>query len=98
MRSVDSLRHEAARCTRCDLYRDATQTVFGEGPVHARVVLLSPIARDPNLRPEHRLGRRRPEQDHQLGTIRTAPDRVATEGDVMRRMLDDPQGLIPIAS
>jgi DNA polymerase len=34
------LRAEAADCTRCDLYRDATQTVFGEGPVHARLVLI----------------------------------------------------------
>jgi DNA polymerase len=31
---------EAARCTRCDLYRRATQTVFGEGPVPARLMLV----------------------------------------------------------
>lgn len=31
---------EAAGCTRCDLYRDATQTVFGEGPAPASVMLV----------------------------------------------------------
>jgi len=40
MASLRQLRAEAAECTRCDLYRDATQTVFGEGPVPARLVLI----------------------------------------------------------
>ncbi|HEX6238181.1 MAG TPA: UdgX family uracil-DNA binding protein [Acidimicrobiales bacterium] len=31
---------EAAGCTRCDLYRNATQTVFGEGPAPASVMLV----------------------------------------------------------
>ncbi|MBB4099596.1 UdgX family uracil-DNA binding protein [Sphingomonas kyeonggiensis] len=35
-----ALRDEAAHCTRCDLYRHATQTVFGEGPVHARMMIV----------------------------------------------------------
>jgi DNA polymerase len=30
-----ALRDEAMRCRRCDLYKHATQTVFGEGPVDA---------------------------------------------------------------
>src|SRR5262245_35771200 len=34
------LREAAARCTGCDLYRHATQTVFGRGPVDARIVLV----------------------------------------------------------
>jgi DNA polymerase len=34
------LRAAAAGCTRCDLYRDATQTVFGEGPPDAELVLV----------------------------------------------------------
>jgi len=38
--SLDDLRAEAAGCTRCDLYRNATQTVFGDGPPSARVVLV----------------------------------------------------------
>jgi DNA polymerase len=35
-----ALREEAAHCTRCDLYRHATQTVFGEGPVDADLVFV----------------------------------------------------------
>ena len=31
---------EAASCTRCPLYRNATQTVFGEGTAHARIMLV----------------------------------------------------------
>ena len=31
---------EAAACTRCPLYRHATQTVFGEGPVRAPIILV----------------------------------------------------------
>jgi uracil-DNA glycosylase family protein len=31
---------EAAECTACDLYAGATQTVFGEGPVHAPLFLI----------------------------------------------------------
>jgi uracil-DNA glycosylase len=38
--SLKALRAEAAACTRCDLYRHATQTVFGEGARHARVMLV----------------------------------------------------------
>ena len=34
------LRDEAALCTRCDLYRCATQTVFGEGPLDAKIIFV----------------------------------------------------------
>jgi DNA polymerase len=34
------LRQEAAGCTRCDLYQRGTQTVFGEGSRHARVMFV----------------------------------------------------------
>jgi DNA polymerase len=37
---LERLAAEAAGCTSCDLYRNATQTVFGEGPVKARLLLL----------------------------------------------------------
>jgi uracil-DNA glycosylase family protein len=37
---LDTLRKAAATCTACDLYRDATQTVFGEGAEGARVMLV----------------------------------------------------------
>ncbi|MEJ7934379.1 UdgX family uracil-DNA binding protein [Sphingobium sp. AN558] len=35
-----ALREEAVGCTRCPLYRDATRTVFGEGPVDAPLVFI----------------------------------------------------------
>jgi DNA polymerase len=38
--SLDALRRRAAVCTACDLYKRATQTVFGEGPVPARLLLV----------------------------------------------------------
>jgi len=38
--TLDQLRLEAATCTACDLYRDATQTVFGEGPAGADAMLV----------------------------------------------------------
>ncbi|PYN52564.1 MAG: uracil-DNA glycosylase [Candidatus Rokuibacteriota bacterium] len=34
------LRAAAARCTGCELYRHATQTVFGRGPADARIVFV----------------------------------------------------------
>ncbi len=37
---LETLRSAAAGCQGCDLYRDATQTVFGDGAPDARVVLL----------------------------------------------------------
>jgi uracil-DNA glycosylase len=39
-RSLTALREAAAGCRGCDLYEDATQTVFGEGAAKARVVLV----------------------------------------------------------
>jgi DNA polymerase len=38
--TVDALRDAAARCTGCDLYKNATQTVFGEGPERAQIMLV----------------------------------------------------------
>ena len=39
-KDLDELRQAARGCTGCDLYKHATQTVFGEGPPSASVVLL----------------------------------------------------------
>jgi uracil-DNA glycosylase family protein len=39
MTTLDSLRREAATCTRCPLYERATQTVFGEGPTGKLVLI-----------------------------------------------------------
>ncbi len=36
----EALRDEATGCIRCPLYRDATQTVFGEGPVDAALMFV----------------------------------------------------------
>ena len=38
--SLRALRDAAARCRGCDLYKQATQTVFGEGRAHAAVMLV----------------------------------------------------------
>lgn len=37
---LEVLRHASLTCRGCDLYRDATQTVFGKGPSTARAVLV----------------------------------------------------------
>ncbi len=37
---LDEARREADSCRRCDLWRSATQTVFGAGPVDADVMLV----------------------------------------------------------
>ena len=36
----ESILADAKRCTRCHLYRHATQTVFGEGPLDARIMFV----------------------------------------------------------
>ncbi|WP_454332158.1 UdgX family uracil-DNA binding protein [Streptomyces glaucescens] len=38
--TLDTLRRAAADCRGCPLHRDATQTVFGAGDAHARVMLV----------------------------------------------------------
>jgi uracil-DNA glycosylase family protein len=38
--SLKTLREEAADCRACPLWKDATQTVFGEGPPHASAMLV----------------------------------------------------------
>ena len=38
--SLSALRKAAQRCTACPLHEAATQTVFGEGPAHARLLLV----------------------------------------------------------
>lgn len=38
--TLDAVRRRAAACTACDLYRRATQTVFGEGPTPAALMLI----------------------------------------------------------
>jgi probable DNA metabolism protein len=38
--SIEALREEAADCRACDLWKNATQTVFGEGPQVAQIMLI----------------------------------------------------------
>src|SRR2546429_1305660 len=39
-RSVNQLKEAAASCRGCDLWAEATQTVFGEGAEHSRMMLI----------------------------------------------------------
>ena len=39
-RNLSRIRDEAAGCRRCHLWKRATQTVFGEGPMSARLMLV----------------------------------------------------------
>lgn len=39
-KTLKSLREAAAHCRGCDLYKNATQTVFGEGKARARIVFV----------------------------------------------------------
>src|SRR6202163_1749309 len=38
--SLKALREEAAHCRACHLWKNAAQTVFGEGPQHAQMMLV----------------------------------------------------------
>jgi len=38
--TIESPRAQAAVCERCELYLEAEQTVFGEGPVGAQLMLV----------------------------------------------------------
>jgi uracil-DNA glycosylase len=51
--SLRELSAEAASCTRCDLYRNATATVFGEGQARASLVLVGEQPGDAEDRQGH---------------------------------------------
>lgn len=51
--TLKSVREAAAHCRGCDLYKDATQTVFGEGPAHARVMFVGEQPGDSEDREGH---------------------------------------------
>ena len=52
-RTVPLLRKAAEHCQGCDLYKDATQTVFGEGPARASVVFVGEQPGDQEDRQGH---------------------------------------------
>lgn len=51
--TVRELRAAVQNCRGCDLYRAATQAVFGEGPIHARIVLVGEQPGDEEDRQGH---------------------------------------------
>jgi uracil-DNA glycosylase family protein len=51
--SIRALRMRARDCRACDLWKPATQTVFGEGPENARIVLLGEEPGDAEDRQGH---------------------------------------------
>ena len=53
IKSLSALRDAEADCTRCPLYRNATQVVAGEGPKHARVMLVGEQPGDQEDRQGH---------------------------------------------
>ena len=44
--SIDVLRERVQQCTSCDLYKHATQAVFGEGPADAPCLLMGEVPGD----------------------------------------------------
>ena len=50
---LDALREAARHCRGCDLWEPATQTVFGEGPQDARLVLVGEVPGDREDREGH---------------------------------------------
>src|SRR6266511_4289094 len=44
--SLTALRDAAETCQGCELYQRATQTVFGEGPAKARVMIVGEVPGD----------------------------------------------------
>jgi DNA polymerase len=45
-KSLEELRAEASKCRACPLWKNATQTVFGEGAAHARLMLVGEVPGD----------------------------------------------------
>jgi len=57
--TVDDLRAAAARCRNCPLWRHGTQTVFGEGNHHAKLVIVGEQPGDRRISPDIRSSDRR---------------------------------------
>jgi DNA polymerase len=51
--TLTNLRKAATSCTGCELYKQATQTVFGEGPAHIKVLLVGEQPGDQEDRAGH---------------------------------------------
>lgn len=71
----EALRDEAAGCTRCPLYKPATQTVFGEGPVDAPLMFVGEQPGDQRISPAAPRRSRRPDVRQGDGSAAsTAPE------------------------
>jgi hypothetical protein len=86
--SLPELRAAAARCEGCDLYRHASQTVFGRGPADARIVLVgeqpgdqdTPVSRRHACSPLRcRTVRPRREHTRSVSGLRKAIRRVSSD-------------------
>ena len=51
--ALEQVRARAANCTACELYRTATRTVFGEGPINASLMLVGEQPGDQEDRAGH---------------------------------------------
>jgi uracil-DNA glycosylase len=51
--TIPALQEAAASCTGCDLYKQATQTVFGEGSAHAAILFIGEQPGDQEDRAGH---------------------------------------------
>jgi uracil-DNA glycosylase len=73
--SIPALSQESKRCQACDLWKNATQTVFGEGPAKARIMLVGEQPGDQEDRAGHPFigpaGRLLDEALHQAGIDRS---------------------------
>jgi uracil-DNA glycosylase len=75
--SIETLRSEAASCQACDLYKLGTQTVFGEGPTDADLMLMGEVPGDQEDKAGHPfVGPAGKILDRALGEAGIARDRV----------------------
>ncbi len=72
---LSEIRREAAGCTACDLYARATQTVFGEGPGDARMMIVGEQPGDHEDREGHPF----------VGPAGQLLDRALAEAEIDRR-------------
>jgi uracil-DNA glycosylase family protein len=72
--SLDDLRSDAATCQACDLYKLGTQTVFGEGPEDADLVLMGEVPGDQEDKSGHPF----------VGPAGKLLDRALVEADIDR--------------
>jgi uracil-DNA glycosylase len=73
--TLTGLREAAAGCKACDLWQHATQTVFGEGPGHARVMMIGEVPGDQEDRQGHPF----------VGPAGTLLDRALSAAGIARR-------------